>query len=173
VISRVIIHCPPIGWVVWWQSLLCSSQSFRKRSSCLCIHSALPFCKTSLGLLSSDLHVFIFHLWCSQRNVIFIHASLLLISPYPKYHQLSFYYSDLKCSWFQILYIVARMRRLYKTGVGLTTGFIRSHTITVYTLHKSLMQLQLFSEGCCSARILTRNWNCPHNREREREITLL
>jgi hypothetical protein len=31
------------------------------------------------------------------------------------------------------------------------------HTITVYTLHYSLLQLQLFSEGCCSGRILTRN----------------
>jgi hypothetical protein len=31
----------------------------------------------------------------------------------------------------------------YKTGIGLTTGFIRSHTITVYTLHNSLLQLQL------------------------------
>jgi hypothetical protein len=31
------------------------------------------------------------------------------------------------------------------------------HTITVYTLHYSLFQLQLFSEYCCSARILTRN----------------
>jgi hypothetical protein len=33
---------------------------------------------------------------------------------------------------------VARMRRLYKTGIGLTTGFIGSHTVThnysVYTL---------------------------------------
>jgi hypothetical protein len=34
----------------------------------------------------------------------------------------------------------------YKTGIGLTTGFIGSHTITVYTLHNSLLQLQLFSE---------------------------
>jgi hypothetical protein len=33
--------------------------------------------------------------------------------------------------------IVARMWRLYKTGIGLTTGFIGSHTvtITVYTLY--------------------------------------
>jgi hypothetical protein len=34
--------------------------------------------------------------------------------------------------------IVARTWRLYKTGIGLTTGFIRSHTVThkysVYTL---------------------------------------
>jgi hypothetical protein len=49
----------------------------------------------------------------------------------------------------------------YKTGIGLTTGFIGSHTVTVYTLHNSLLQLQLFSEDCCSARILTHNWNCP------------
>jgi hypothetical protein len=33
------------------------------------------------------------------------------------------------------------------------------HTITVYKLHNSLLQLQLFLEDCCSARILTRNWN--------------
>jgi hypothetical protein len=26
--------------------------------------------------------------------------------------------------------IFARMWRLYKTGIGLTTGFIRSHTVT-------------------------------------------
>jgi hypothetical protein len=36
------------------------------------------------------------------------------------------------------IYIVARMWRLYKTGIGLTTGFIGSHTVThnysVYTL---------------------------------------
>jgi hypothetical protein len=29
----------------------------------------------------------------------------------------------------------------------------QSHTITVYTLRNSLLQLQLFSEGCCSARM--------------------
>jgi hypothetical protein len=32
----------------------------------------------------------------------------------------------------------------YKTGIGLTTGFIRSHTVTVYTLYNS-QQLSLFS----------------------------
>jgi hypothetical protein len=41
-------------------------------------------------------------------------------------------------SFWDILYIVARIRRLYKTGIGLTTGFIGSHTVThnysVYTL---------------------------------------
>jgi hypothetical protein len=42
------------------------------------------------------------------------------------------------------IYIVARMWRLYKTGIGLTTGFIRSHTITVYTLYNS-QQPSLFS----------------------------
>jgi hypothetical protein len=48
------------------------------------------------------------------------------------------------------------MWRLYKTGIGLTTGFIGSHTITitVYTLHNSLLQLQIFSEdpgsNCCN-----------------------
>jgi hypothetical protein len=84
--------------------------------------------------------------------------------------------------------IVARMRRLYKTGIGLTTEFIGSHTvtITVYTLYNSLqftitlaesshciftgclssnitgsVRLQLFSEDCCSARIITRN--CSHS----------
>jgi hypothetical protein len=57
-------------------------------------------------------------------------------------------------------YCHAYVWRLYKTGIGLTTGFIGSHTVTVYTLHSSLLQLQLFSEDCCSARILTRNWNC-------------
>jgi hypothetical protein len=70
--------------------------------------------------------------------------------------------------------------------VGLTTGFIGPHTITVYTLYNSLqftitldesshciftrclssniagsVRLQLFSEDCCSARTLTGNWNCP------------
>jgi hypothetical protein len=84
--------------------------------------------------------------------------------------------------------IVARMRGdYYKTGFGLTTGFIRSHTVThnysVYALQlttvhyhtcrvftpylhslpvfqsrriRSPATLQLFSEECCSARILTR-----------------
>jgi hypothetical protein len=33
------------------------------------------------------------------------------------------------------------MWRLYKTGIGLTTGFIRSHTVT--HLQPSLLQLQL------------------------------
>jgi hypothetical protein len=36
------------------------------------------------------------------------------------------------------------MRRLYKTGIGLTTGFIGSRTITVYTLYGS-QQLSFFS----------------------------
>jgi hypothetical protein len=31
------------------------------------------------------------------------------------------------------------------------------HTITIYTLYDSLLQPQLFSEDCCSARIFTRN----------------
>jgi hypothetical protein len=57
--------------------------------------------------------------------------------------------------------IIARMRRLYKMGIGLTTGLIGSQTVTVYTLHSSLLQLQLFSEDCCSARTLTHNSNCP------------
>jgi hypothetical protein len=53
--------------------------------------------------------------------------------------------------FFVVLNIVARMRRLYKTGIGLTTGFIASHTITVYTLYNS-QQLSLFSssENWCS-----------------------
>jgi hypothetical protein len=59
---------------------------------------------------------------------------------------------------------VARMRGDdYKTGIGLTTGFIRSHTITVYTLHNSLLQLQLFFEDCCSDRILTRTGTVTRN----------
>jgi hypothetical protein len=43
------------------------------------------------------------------------------------------------------------------------------HTITVYTLHNSLLQLQLFSEDCCSVQILTRNWNC--NSPLSRQLT--
>jgi hypothetical protein len=42
--------------------------------------------------------------------------------------------------------IVARMWRLYKTGIGLTTGFIGSHTVThnysVYTLTAHYSSLQ-------------------------------
>jgi hypothetical protein len=34
----------------------------------------------------------------------------------------------------------------YKTGIGLTTGFIGSHTITVYTIYNS-QQLSLFSSS--------------------------
>jgi hypothetical protein len=45
-----------------------------------------------------------------------------------------------------VYYIVARLRRLYKTGIGLTTGFIGSHTVTVYTLYNS-QQLSLFSSS--------------------------
>jgi hypothetical protein len=75
-----------------------------------------------------------------------------------------------------IILIVARMWRLYKTGIGLTTGFIRSHTVThnySVTLYNSQLtivlagssssvfigclssntvgsvHLQLFSEDCC------------------------
>jgi hypothetical protein len=72
-----------------------------------------------------------------------------------------------KMCWFIIhkrdylRYCRAYVAWLYKTGIGLTTGFIGSHTITVYTLYNSLLQLQLFSEDYCSARTLTRNWNCP------------
>jgi hypothetical protein len=43
---------------------------------------------------------------------------------------------------------VARMRRLYKTGIGLTTGFIGSHTVThnysVYTLQLTTAESILF-----------------------------
>jgi hypothetical protein len=42
---------------------------------------------------------------------------------------------------------VARVRRLYKTGIGLTTGFIGSHTVThnysVYTLTASQFTIVL------------------------------
>jgi hypothetical protein len=38
------------------------------------------------------------------------------------------------------------MRWLYKAGIGLTTGFIGSHTITVYTLYDS-QQLSFFSSS--------------------------
>jgi hypothetical protein len=35
-----------------------------------------------------------------------------------------------------VKYIVARMRRLYKTGIGLTTRFIGSHTVThIYSVN--------------------------------------
>jgi hypothetical protein len=52
------------------------------------------------------------------------------------------------------------MRRLYKTGIGLTTGFIGSDTIThSYSVYTSLSTVAAatLSEDCCSARILTRN----------------
>jgi hypothetical protein len=57
----------------------------------------------------------------------------------------------LQYSMYLCIRIVARMWRLYKTGIGLTTGFIGSHTVTVYTLYDS-QQLSLFScsEDCCS-----------------------
>jgi hypothetical protein len=37
--------------------------------------------------------------------------------------------------------MLSRVRRLYKTGFGLTTGFIGSHTVTL--LQPSFLQLQL------------------------------
>jgi hypothetical protein len=68
------------------------------------------------------------------------------------------------CFHLLLLYILSRVcGDYYKMGIGLTTGFIGPQTVTVYTLYNSLMQLQLFSEDCCSARILTRNWNGPRN----------
>jgi hypothetical protein len=40
------------------------------------------------------------------------------------------------------VYIVARMRGDdYRRGIGLTTGFIGPHTITVYTLYNFLLLL--------------------------------
>jgi hypothetical protein len=47
------------------------------------------------------------------------------------------------------------IRRVLDCQLGLLDQ-TQLHTITVYTLHYSLSQLQLFSEYCCSARILTR-----------------
>jgi hypothetical protein len=45
----------------------------------------------------------------------------------------------------QIYNIVARMWRLYKTGIGLPTGFMGSHTVThnysVYTLHSQFTRV--------------------------------
>jgi hypothetical protein len=45
-----------------------------------------------------------------------------------------------------LINIVACMQRLYKTGIGLTTGFIGSHTVThnysVYTLTAPYRSLQ-------------------------------
>jgi hypothetical protein len=85
-----------------------------------------------------------------------------------------------------LIYCRAYAATIYKTGIGLTTGFIGSHTVThnysVYVLQlitvhyntcwvftlclhwlavfqyrriRSPASLQLFSEDCCSARILT------------------
>jgi hypothetical protein len=65
------------------------------------------------------------------------------------------------------IHIVARIVwRLYKTGYWIDNWiYWITHTVTVYKLHNSLLQLQLFSEGCCSARILTRNsLSKPHPR---------
>jgi hypothetical protein len=50
-------------------------------------------------------------------------------------------------------YTVARMWRLYKMGIGLTTGFIRSHTVThnysVYTLTASQFTIALAESSYC------------------------
>jgi hypothetical protein len=58
---------------------------------------------------------------------------------------------------------VSRMWRLYKTGTGLTTGFIGSHTVThnysVYTLQFTLFSIHVPSlltcvfTGCLSSNI--------------------
>jgi hypothetical protein len=89
----------------------------------------------------------------------------------------------------KLVHIVVRIVwRLYKTGwidnwiywithnysvyaLQLTT--VHYHTCRVFTLYlhslpvfqyrriHSPATLQLFSEDCCSAQLLTRNWNCP------------
>jgi hypothetical protein len=52
-----------------------------------------------------------------------------IFDQFPKYH----------------MKILSRVRRLYKMGIGLTTGFIglqlQLHLITVYTLYNSLCSL--------------------------------
>jgi hypothetical protein len=70
--------------------------------------------------------------------VHFLHLSLALYFALPVYP-----------SCFDRPYnIVARMWRLYKTGIGLTTGFIGSHTVThnysVYTLQLTTAESILF-----------------------------
>jgi hypothetical protein len=53
-------------------------------------------------------------------------------------HYLSVTGAQLNLITLLMMNTVARMRRLYETGIGLTTGFIGSHTVThnysVYTL---------------------------------------
>jgi hypothetical protein len=73
-----------------------------------------------------------------------------IFEKYFQSHRLN-YNEYLKNSWVrkcerQILcckYCRAYVWQLYKTGIGLTTGFIGSHTvtITVYTLYNSLCSL--------------------------------
>jgi hypothetical protein len=58
-------------------------------------------------------------------------------------------------------YIVARMWRLYKTGIGLTNGFIGSHTVThnysVYTLHSQFTIVLAESSYCVFTGFLSSN----------------
>jgi hypothetical protein len=78
-----------------------------------------------------------------------------------KYLSLPVFLSTLKS--FRVNNTVARMcGDYYKTGYWIVS-WIYWITVTVYTLHSSLLQLQLFSEDCCSARTVTRNWNGPRN----------
>jgi hypothetical protein len=62
------------------------------------------------------------------------------------------YFNQLLRSLCVGLHIVARMRRLYETGTGLTTGFIGSHTVTlnysVYTLHSQFTIVPAESSYC-------------------------
>jgi hypothetical protein len=60
------------------------------------------------------------------------------------------------------IHIVARMRRLYKTGIGLTTGFIGSHSYTQLQCIRSYSSLQFTitlaeSPHCVFTRCLSSN----------------
>jgi hypothetical protein len=88
------------------------------------------------SILSKE--ILLFH-WKNRGRLIFgLIQYSLLISILLIHYFVNVKHVDLYETIRFTISILARMRRLYETGIGLTTGFIGSHTVThnysVYTL---------------------------------------
>jgi hypothetical protein len=78
------------------------------------------------------------------------------------------YWIDNWIYWTTHSYTQLQCIRSY-TSLHFTIKLAESHAVSSLVASlpnrriRSPATLQLFSEDCCSARILTRNWNCPRH----------
>jgi hypothetical protein len=61
------------------------------------------------------------------------------------------------------VYTLLQLTTVHYNTCRVFTLYLHSLPLFQYRRIRSPATLQLFSEDCCLARILTRNWNCPRH----------